>query len=180
MVEIHRYAMTATGLPPDFGSAWLDEAAYGAALRALPISCVDVVPVHRDSTSLVIAERLLKPGAGPWMFGGRVGLGESLHDAAVRHVGLDLGLAIEAPRLKLLSVNQYLFDERQQPPQATPCHSICFVFALEVDAAELAAASAFVGPPEYAPGSLRRVAPPFASFGRRAAVFEDLHRACGF
>ena len=178
MIEIKAFALTVSGEPPRFGEGWIDGETYGAALAALPMVCVDVVPVHRASASLVLANRLLKPGTGVWMFGGRVRIGESLHEAGLRHIRADLGLSVDPGRLQFLSVNQYLFDEREQPPQATPCHSVCVVFGLDISDAEFEAAARTVGAPEYASGSLRKMTPPFAALGTRGAVLDALSRAC--
>jgi hypothetical protein len=142
---------------PDFDAVRLrlPDDAYADALRAFPILCADVYPVHRGSRTMWLAWRTQRPAVGWWCVGGRVLLGEDGPAAAIRHCEADSGMRFGAERFAFVGLQNYYFHDRAQAPQDTPCHSVCYCFALALDDGELARFGAGLGAPEYRAGSFR-------------------------
>jgi hypothetical protein len=61
-----------------------------------------------------------------------------------------------AARFQFLGFNECFFHERAQVPQDLPCHSVCYVFAVALEAAEIGTVSLGLRPPEYRPGRCAR------------------------
>lgn len=85
----------------------------------------------------------------PWLIGGHRLSGESTRAGAVRHFLHDTGMLLTPNRLQFIGVYEYLFHDREQAPQDTPCHSQCTTFALALTNEEQAAMKVMVNHEEY-------------------------------
>lgn len=80
-------------------AGWIPDSLWAAVQDSVPIVCVDVIPVRRDSSGAVARVGLIRrrvPFAAGVMWchvGGRVNLGEELVAAARRHLADALGPA---------------------------------------------------------------------------------------
>jgi ADP-ribose pyrophosphatase YjhB (NUDIX family) len=72
-------------------AAWLDEASWAAIQEAVPIACVDLVPVRRQGAEsrIGLIQRLTPfDGRSMWcQIGGRIRLDETVRAALLRHLG---------------------------------------------------------------------------------------------
>ena len=76
-------------------TGWLPRPAYWLARRALPIPCVDVLPMRQGPQVGLISRTGADGRTAGWaLVGGRVLRRESLHDAIERHLRSTLGPAI--------------------------------------------------------------------------------------
>ncbi|MFZ2587772.1 MAG: NUDIX domain-containing protein [Alphaproteobacteria bacterium] len=139
---------------PNYERIFLDDHTYGQAIQAFPIICSDIVPLMRAPNRLVLAQRNNKPMQGWWHFGGRWMMGEDGPTAACRHFKRDTGTILSTDRLIDLGIRNYLWHDRQQAPQDTPCQSVAFTYGVEMSDNELAHMAAKINLPEYVPGTL--------------------------
>ena len=161
---------------PVFATRFAAADVYEKALASFIMVCADVVPYHAPSQTLLLAKRAQKPMEHLWFYGGRVWIGERVTEAALRHFAEDTGLRLTADRLQPLGVMDYLFHERQQAPQNTPCHTHAHTFAVALTEAEITQWGGHVRAPEYLPGSLTRVTRAMAHAHPHPAV-RDVYEA---
>jgi ADP-ribose pyrophosphatase YjhB (NUDIX family) len=71
---------------------WIPEAAYKRISAAVPIVCVDLLPMSQDGTRVGLILRNTYEGGQGWcLLGGGVLINESLQEALARHVATTLG-----------------------------------------------------------------------------------------
>src|SRR5947209_4485068 len=78
-----------TGERPGGRAALLPEAQYVAALDALVIVCVDVIPLHEGR--MLLSRRTREPQPDWWINGGRMRAGELYGEAAARLMRTEIG-----------------------------------------------------------------------------------------
>jgi ADP-ribose pyrophosphatase YjhB (NUDIX family) len=99
---------------PDFG---LPEIDYGRALDNMVQANVDVI-VHTGSGRVLLGYRKDVPLRDMfWVFGGRMKLGETLIDTAVRGLSREVGLDVDRDRLVLDNVYNVMWGTRTAPPE---------------------------------------------------------------
>lgn len=82
---------------------------YQQVIQAVPISCVDII--LRTEFGYILVERLEEPLMGSmWVVGGRVHIGETLIDAAIRKLSEEVSLHIKADQLHFVGVYEDVFD----------------------------------------------------------------------
>jgi hypothetical protein len=98
---------------PDFG---LPETDYGSALDNLVQANVDVI-VHTGAGGVLLGYRKDVPLRDMfWVFGGRMKVGETLVDTAVRGLSRELGLDVDRDRLVLDHIYNVMWGTRTAPP----------------------------------------------------------------
>lgn len=83
----------------------LSDEAYADAVGAFSYHCCDVIPYQllQDKLFICLANRCTDPARDEWwVYGGRLGMGEPLIKAAIRHFQADTGLEIAESRLTRL------------------------------------------------------------------------------
>lgn len=125
---------------------YLPSRAYGLALDALVITCVDVLFIQGET--LLLGKRRMFPRPDWWLIGGRMMAGESPLAAVQRKVREEAGLRITGDRYQFLGVYSTRFAQRSQPPQEQGLHSVNLTYWVEVSTAEQAAI--VLTPQEYA------------------------------
>lgn len=115
---------------------YLDAIAYGQALSALVITCVDLLFCEGDRRLLGFRRR--PPRVGWWLVGGRMFPGESPHSTAIRKAREEAGLEILPNQLQWIGAYSTEFAERSQPPAEEGLHSVNLTFAVRLTAAQAA------------------------------------------
>lgn len=83
---------------------------YGAFVANMPIVCVDILLARADGKILLV-KRHAEPVKGVWWWpGGRLLLGESFFEAAVRKVHAEIGIEVHACETPLFTANT-LFEK---------------------------------------------------------------------
>jgi ADP-ribose pyrophosphatase YjhB (NUDIX family) len=99
---------------PEFG---LPETDYGRALDHMVQANVDVI-VHAGDGSVLLGYRKDVPLRDMfWVFGGRMKLGETVIDTAVRGLSREVGLRADRDRLVLDHVYNVMWGTRTAPPE---------------------------------------------------------------
>jgi len=80
---------------------WIPEETYKGIIKNIPIPCVDLLVVN-EANEILLVKRLNEPAKGQWWFpGGRVHIGETRKDAAIRKLNEECGIqSSEAEELK--------------------------------------------------------------------------------
>jgi|GEM_PF-1425844 len=115
---------------------YLDDRAYGQALSAIVIACVDLLFCQGDRRLLGLRRR--PPRAGWWVVGGRMFPGESPQQAACRKAQEEAGIAIDPAQLVPIGIYSTVFAERSQPPTTEGLHSVNVTFGAIVTAEQAA------------------------------------------
>lgn len=117
------------------GVSRLSEDIYSAALDHLVIACVDVVFTHQAHVLLVKRNRY--PRRSWWIVGGRMRVGESPVQTAIRKTSQELSLHnIDASRLQYVGTYSTCFAVRHQPPQHHGSHTLNVTYWTELTAIE--------------------------------------------
>lgn len=88
----------------------IPEEEYADLVKKLPIVCVDIFLLD-DEDRLLTLIRSQEPEKGKqWVPGGRVRLGESLEDAAIRHIGTDVSNSLTVNDLKQIEAATTVFE----------------------------------------------------------------------
>lgn len=107
---------------------FIDQKLYEKIVEVMPVSCVDLIIVHKDS--FLLGKRINSPAKGKWWVpGGRILKGESLEHAARRKCIEETGLKIKT--MKNLLTKEWIFP--QESSSKTDNHVICTVFKIEVN-----------------------------------------------
>lgn len=139
---------------PAYERVFFEDATYEQITRGMVIPCSDVLPYMTNPGRLILAQRSIMPMQGWWHFGGRVLMGETGEEAAIRHFKRDVGTSLSPKRLSFIGTHDYQWHDRAQAPHDVPCHSKSDTFAVEITADEMASIAANLRPSEYVPGSL--------------------------
>lgn len=115
--------------------ALLPEEQYAAALDALVIVCVDVIPLHAGR--MLVSRRTWLPHADWWVNGGRMRAGEHYGEAAARLMRAEIGLDLAPERFRLVGHYNLIWDQRAQEPREYGCHTLSATHAIELDADEV-------------------------------------------
>lgn len=115
---------------------YLDAIAYGQALSALVITCVDLLFCEGDRRLLGFRRR--PPRVGWWLVGGRMFPGESPQRTAIRKAKEEAGLEILPSQLQWIGAYSTEFAERSQPPAEEGLHSVNLTFAVRLTATQAA------------------------------------------
>jgi len=112
-MERHYHYETGTYTPR---RTFLPDEEYGRALDTLVKGCVDVM--LRDAKGdILLGLRAHEPAKDNWWYvGGRMQCGETIHQTAVRHVKRDIGIELEADRLRFVTSSTMNWEFRVQPP----------------------------------------------------------------
>lgn len=96
-------------------------ATYGAFVANMPIVCVDVALTRADG-SILLVKRHAEPVKGVWWWpGGRLLLGETFLEAAVRKVRSEIGIEVHACEEPLFTANT-LFEKSAW--EGAPTHTV--------------------------------------------------------
>ena len=149
-----------------FRSRKLPQELYGRAIESFVVVCTDAVIINRKKKLFYLAKRKHKPMSGRHCFiGGRMLAFESPGDSVVRCFARETSLRLGQKRFGFILMNEYIFKDREQAPQSSGNHSLCYTFAIELNKKELARAAANLEPEEY-----------FATEGLHAFSRRDLVR----
>lgn len=152
---IHRTAKAYYEVPGIvFPRCYLEDDEYGRSISAHIVVCADAVIVDRKHQIFYLALRRSKPAAGCWwVIGGRRVPGETPTDGVKRKFQQETGLDIPAERFSFIREHEYIWSNRQQDPQDTPCHIRADTFFVELSETELALVA--LNELEYQEGGLR-------------------------
>ena len=129
---------------------FLSDDTYSEAIRGMVIVCADVVIVDRNHRTVYLTTRRHLPMAGLWWIGGRVRAGEVETAAIRRNFQRETGLDLTIDRFQVVPLlTRYHWSERQQEPQDVGSDNLCYNFAVELTADELAYAASHLDPNEY-------------------------------
>lgn len=143
---------------PTYERLFYSEDTYEQVVRGMVIPCADIMlhgVTETGEPCLYLSHRNNKPMRGWWHYGGRINIGETGLEAAIRHFKRDAGTIIPGERLEFIGGHDYFWHDRQQAPQNVPCHSKSETFALKPTAEELEAIRNKLGMPEYLPNTLQ-------------------------
>ena len=151
---------------------FLGEATYSEAIESFVIVDADVALVNADSKKiLLLARRRHKPMQGLWVIGGRIFAGEDERVAIKRLFKRETSLDIESARFQFITMNRYIWSEREQAPQDKGSDNLSYTFALALAPAEIEIVSKHLDSEEYdAAAGLRE-------FTRGELVKENAHPA---
>ena len=117
---------------------WLSDADWAWAQAHLPISCVDLLPVRIVQGRLAAVGLILRDtpaGPGWCLAGGRILRGESVAEAATRHLQTTLGhdLAFDGVDWEHPNdVAQYFTTRREGHPVDPRRHSVALTYAVAI------------------------------------------------
>jgi ADP-ribose pyrophosphatase YjhB (NUDIX family) len=136
---------------PDYRpqSAFLADEVYTAAINGMIIVCADTLLCNLSRGTVYLATRSVYPMKGLWVLGGRVKRGEEAVRAMGRLLKAEAGFLVEPKRLRFLSMNRYLWFMRAQEPVDGGSDNLCYTFAFEPTAGELAAIQEGLTAAEY-------------------------------
>ena len=134
---VPHFAEPAYGAPGD--RAYLPAEAYGRALDALTIACVDLAFFDGTGERLLLGRRRRAPRNDWWLVGGRMFPGERPIATAQRKAAQEASLDIAPERLHFIGVYSTAFAQRWQPPQSAGLHSLNLTYGAQLTAAEQAA-----------------------------------------
>ncbi|WP_433087560.1 NUDIX domain-containing protein [Dactylosporangium sp. CA-052675] len=124
---------------PDFG---LPETDYGRALDNMVQANVDVI-VHTSRGDVLLGYRKDMPLRDMfWVFGGRMKLGETLIDTAVRGLSREVGLAVDRDRLVVDNVYNVMWGTRTAPPEEHGFQTLLTLMKYECSDSEASSLSA--------------------------------------
>jgi ADP-ribose pyrophosphatase YjhB (NUDIX family) len=147
---------------------------FAVAMTSFVIACVDVVLIDRPRRKMYLAKRCIEPACGLWwVLGGRRYAGESIYDAAIRHLKADADLSVDPGDLHYVCQNEYRWARREQEPKEIGIHVIADIVALHVSVEELSHAAAHLRPDEYDTQS------GFREFNFLRLMEENAHTAMG-
>ncbi|MDO8430716.1 MAG: NUDIX domain-containing protein [Candidatus Taylorbacteria bacterium] len=129
---------------------FLSDKTYNEAIESFVIVDVDVIFINRvNKTILLLAKRRVKPMQGLWLIGGRVFAGESENDAIMRCVKRETSLDLPNDRFHFITMNRYIWKDREQEPQDKGSDNLCYTFAAELSPEERVTASNHLDKDEY-------------------------------
>jgi ADP-ribose pyrophosphatase YjhB (NUDIX family) len=149
----------------------LSDEEYGKALQRFVPACADIVPINRKKRLIYLARRKSKPMTGWWWTGGGMMVYETPKYAAIRNFSRETKFLLPSYRLELVAIMDYLWKDRAQEPQNTPCHMFGYTFTVELTEHELTQASAGLDAQEYEQGI------GFQAFDRERLLSEDVFPA---
>lgn len=154
---------------PEMRGGFMSKDVYEEVVRNMIIPCTDCVIINSERKTFFLADRTSKPMQGLWWTGGRRNKGEMPVDGMARNFNRETGLSIEPSRFKLITITEYLWQDRAQEPEDIGTHGICHMFALELSYDEIQAVANNLDEKEY-----RREAG-LREFGREALVSAGVH-----
>lgn len=88
----------------------IPEEEYKEIIKKVPIVCVDIIVMNDEGwVSLLLRDQ--EPAKGDlWFPGGRVNLGESIQEAAARHLQKDMGITIPPHEIEILWPEETIFS----------------------------------------------------------------------
>lgn len=138
-------------------SEFLDDETYGKALACFVLVTTDCLIVDRSKKTVYLAKRKAKPMSDQWWFvGGRTKAGEHPEKAMERCFRRETGLVLVPERFEYVTINEYLFPDRQQLPQEIGTHTISRLYCVELSTDEIASASNSLDANEYHVGGLKK------------------------
>jgi ADP-ribose pyrophosphatase YjhB (NUDIX family) len=137
-------------------SEFLDDETYGKALASFVLVTTDCLIIDHSKKTVYLARRKAKPMSDQWWFiGGRTKAGEHPEKAMERCFRRETGLALASERFEYVTINEYLFPDRQQLPQETGTHTISRLYCVELSTDEIASVSNSLDTDEYHSGGLK-------------------------
>ena len=112
---------------------------YAEILDETIIVCVDVLIINRNRETVYLLKRVAKPMQGLWCLGGRRVKGETPVEGMCRKFKLETGLDISPDRFIFVSIEEYVWQDREQESQDHGSHNIAHQFVVELTDEELAA-----------------------------------------
>ena len=134
-------------IPPN--GQYLLESDYANAIQSLVVVCTDVVIIDRAKKLIYLAYRKAKPMNSYWWIGGRMKAGETKEESAIRCVMRETGVDLSQESLSFVALLDFRFKDRQQIPQTISCHTLSYVFSVELTAEEIASAALHLDTDEY-------------------------------
>jgi|GEM_PF-1990052 len=96
---------------------------YGRVLDNFVVACVDVAVIYKDQ--ILLENRTKHPDKGGWwIFGGRVHVGESLQETAMRGLERELGMKVGYDRIIKMGTYNLLWPIRREPTNKNGCHHL--------------------------------------------------------
>lgn len=106
---------------------WISSEEYNKIKKILPIPCVDLI-IRNEKGEILLIKRKNEPAKGLWWFpGGRVMLGESRKNAAIRKLKEECGI-IANQTLEWKSCDIFLYDHEE----SYNSHGISTLFIFDV------------------------------------------------
>lgn len=127
----------------------MSDAVLAEMLSARPVVNADVIFYNKTTRTVYLPTRKSKPADGLWVIGGAMKAGEHPVDTLVRRVTAETGLMIPRERFEFLTLISFVWSYRKEEPTTDGRHDINFIYALELNEEELAAAARHLDPNEY-------------------------------
>ncbi len=125
---------------PDFvpGDAFLSDEAMVEMYDGRPCACVDVLVVNAQRNTVFLTTRKDINGEGLWFIGGGIKRSQPLEVAAAKAVERETQQVFDPERFTFLTVNRFVWDKREEQPQANGRVDINFCFTIELTDDEIA------------------------------------------
>lgn len=112
-------------------AGWVEPELYRKIVQRVPVACVDLIIEAPDGRYFLV-KRKNEPLREEWyVVGGRILLGESAGQAAVRKLFEEVGIRAEADDLTFVGYTEDVFDKNPFDDER-PYHTVTFVFAVRL------------------------------------------------
>ena len=128
---------------------FLEDNAYAEAIKSFIIVCTDFVAIDQKRGVFYLAKRIVHPTEGIWLFGGRQKAGETTRESCIRLAKRELGLSLSPARFEYVTVAEELWSWRKLEPHDAGCHTLSYIFCIELSKEEIAFAATHLDPEEY-------------------------------
>jgi len=132
-----------------FNQTRIEDDKYKVFMGYFIIVCTDVVIVNPENRSIYLAYRKTKPSDYWWFIGGTRRAGESPEKSAIRCFKRETTLRLDKSRFSLISLNEFIWPNREQKPQDKGSHNLAHTFSVNLNKKELREVSNNLDSNEY-------------------------------
>lgn len=132
-------------IKPEF----LEESIYNAAMRSFVVVCTDAIIMDMKNKVFYLAKRRIRPWKDWWVVGGRSFTGQNPKKSVVSCFERETSLRLPEKRFKLLSINRYMWKDREQEPQDFGSDNLAYTFVVQLSKREIEIVSQNLNKDEY-------------------------------